>query len=178
MKQLILLDRDGVINYDSLDYIKHVNEFVFIPKAIESIVRLTVSGYLIGIATNQSGVSRGLYSEDTLTAIHQKMLSAIEQAGGKISALEYCVHLPEARCSCRKPEPGLLLSIARQLKITLHNVPFVGDRISDIQAALAVGAKPVMVLSPMTDREALKFYPEVPLYASLSEYVDYLLKSK
>ncbi len=174
--KLILLDRDGVINRDSLDYIKSVDEFILIPESIEAIARLTHAGYKIGVATNQSGVSRGLYTEDQLGAIHQKLLDSVQSSGGVIDRIEYCIHLPSELCSCRKPQPGMLHALAHYFNTSLEGVPFVGDRVSDIQAALTVGALPIMVLSSMTDRIGLKSYPNVPVYHSLADYVDQLLK--
>lgn len=177
MMKLILLDRDGVINQDSLDYIKSVDEFILIPDSVEAIARLTDAGYKIGVATNQSGVSRGLYTEAKLAAIHRKMIQAVCSAGGRIDAIEYCIHLPNENCSCRKPQPGMLNLLAKHFNCSLDGVPFVGDRVSDIQAALAAGASPVMVLSSMTDRIGLTFYPDVPIYDSLTDYVDQLLNN-
>jgi D-glycero-D-manno-heptose 1,7-bisphosphate phosphatase len=176
MTRLILLDRDGVINQDSLHYIKSVDEFILIPGSVEAIARLTAAGYKIGVATNQSGVSRGLYTEETLQIMHNKMIQAVQSAGGQIDAIEYCIHLPEEGCPCRKPQTGMLIALAKKLNFPLNQVPFVGDRVSDIQAALAVGANPVMVLSTMTDRSGLQAYPQVPVYQSLAEYVDQLLQ--
>lgn len=176
MKKVILLDRDGVINQDSFDYIKSPDEFIIIPGSMEAIARLHAAGYQLGIATNQSGVSRTYYSEQVLLSIHQKMMKAINAAGGDIAAIEYCVHLPSEDCSCRKPQPGMLIRLAERLDCDLTDVPFVGDRVSDIQAALAVGAKPVMVLSQMTDRIGLANYPQVPVYHSLAEWVDHWLQ--
>jgi D-glycero-D-manno-heptose 1,7-bisphosphate phosphatase len=175
MTRLILLDRDGIINKDSLSYIKSVDEFILIPGSVEAIARLTASGYKIAIATNQSGVSRGLYTETVLAEIHQKLINSVQAAGGTIDAIEYCIHLPSEHCYCRKPNPGMLLALAKQFNCSLKNVPFIGDRISDIEAALAVGASPVMVLSSMTDLVGLKAYPDIPVFDSLAEYVDQLL---
>lgn len=177
MTRLILLDRDGIINKDSLSYIKSVDEFILIPGSVEAIARLTAAGYKIAIATNQSGVSRGLYTEAVLAEIHQKLINSVQAAGGTIDAIEYCIHLPSENCYCRKPNPGMLLTLAKQLNCSLKNVPFIGDRISDIQAALAVGASPVMVLSSMTNLIGLKAYPDIPVFDSLAEYVDQLLHS-
>ncbi|MBA2709277.1 MAG: D-glycero-beta-D-manno-heptose 1,7-bisphosphate 7-phosphatase [Tatlockia sp.] len=178
MEKLIFLDRDGVINQDSLHYIKTVDEFVPITGSIEAIARLTQAGYLIGVATNQSGISRGYYSEQELAAIHNKMQELVNAAGGEIGLIEYCKHMPDSGCFCRKPQPGMLLSLGKRLGYPLTDVPFVGDRVSDIQAAEAAGAKPVLVLSPMTDRVGLQDYLHVPVFNSLSQYVDHLLASK
>lgn len=175
MNKIILLDRDGVINQDSLHYIKSVDEFIFLPGSIEAISRLTRAGYRIGVATNQSGVSRGFYDELELAAIHNKLLGEVRAAGGEIEAIEYCIHMPDAGCSCRKPQPGMLHALARRLNTSLENVPFIGDRVSDIEAAEAAGASPMIVLSPMTDRVALEHYSYVPIFHSLAECVDFLL---
>lgn len=176
MDKVILLDRDGVINYDSENYIKSEDEFIVIPESINAITRLTKAGYKIGVATNQSGVSRGLYSEEDLLAIHQKMIANVQKAGGSIDAVEYCIHLPEQNCYCRKPKPGMLFALAKKFQCSLMNIPFVGDRISDIQAAERVGAKPVIILSTMTDTFNLHLYPHVPVYNSLADFVDNFLK--
>jgi D-glycero-D-manno-heptose 1,7-bisphosphate phosphatase len=179
MNKVVLLDRDGVINQDSFGYIKSVEEFVPLPGSMEAIGRLTQVGYQIGVATNQSGVARGLYSEAMLQEIHKKMRHLAQLAGGEINAIEYCIHMPDAGCLCRKPGSGMLSALAKKLGCTnLEQVPFLGDRISDIQAAHAVGAKPVIILSTMTDRAALSSYPLVPVFHSLSEWVDYLLLSQ
>lgn len=175
MSKVVLLDRDGVINQDSLHYIKSVDEFIFLPGSIEAIVQLTVAGYRIGIATNQSGVSRGYYNETELAAIHEKMLSQVRAAGGEIEAIEYCIHMPDEGCFCRKPKPGMLHALAQRLDCLLTNVVFIGDRVSDVQAAEAAGAKPMIVLSPMTDRVGLQSYFHVPIFNSLATCVAYLL---
>ncbi len=175
MRKVVLLDRDGVINQDSLHYIKSVEEFIFLPGSIEAIARLTAAGYQIGVATNQSGVSRGYYNEVELAAIHEKMLSAIRAVGGEIAAIEYCSHMPDAGCFCRKPKPGMLHALAKRLDCSLAEVFFIGDRVSDIQTAEAAGAKSMVVLSPMTDRVGLLLYPHIPVFNSLALCVDYLL---
>ena len=175
--KVIILDRDGVINQDSLHYIKSQEEFIPVPGSIEAIAELTAAGYRIGIATNQSGVSRGYYSEQELWQIHAKMLTLVRAAGGEISAIEYCIHLPDAGCNCRKPQPGMLLALAKRLNCSLKQVPFIGDRVSDIQAAEAAGARPLVVLSPMTDRKNLQDYAYVPVFSSLAHCVDHLLTS-
>lgn len=179
MNKVLLLDRDGIINQDSLHYIKSVDEFIPLPESIDAIARLTRAGYRIGVATNQSGVSRGYYDEDELRAIHEKMLKLVHAVGGEIDAIEYCIHMPDENCPCRKPHPGMLKALAQRLDCSsLAEVPFVGDRVSDIQAAEAAGAFPILVLSPMTDRVGLQAYPHVPVFKSLALYVDYLLAAQ
>lgn len=177
MNKVVLLDRDGVINQDSLHYIKSAEEFVPVPGSIEAIARLTAEGYRIGVATNQSGVSRGYYDEEELAAIHEKMLYLVHAAGGEIAAIEYCIHMPEEGCFCRKPQPGMLLALAERLNCSLTDVPFIGDRVSDLQAAQTAGATPMLVLSPMTDRVGLEAYPHVPVFNSLALCVDHLLRA-
>lgn len=176
--RLIILDRDGIINQDSLDYIKSPAEFILLPDSAHAIARLTAAGYRVAVATNQSGIARGLYDQAQLTAIHEKMLTGVNAAGGRIDAIEYCPHMPDSGCPCRKPQPGLLLNIAKRLGCSLMDVPFVGDRVSDIQAAKAVGAKPILVLSSMTDKTVSALYPHVPVYHSLADYVSSLLDNK
>lgn len=178
MNKVVLLDRDGVINQDSLQYIKSVNEFIPIAGSIAAIARLSHAGYRIGVATNQSGIARALYTEKELQAIHAKMIALVKAAGGAIDAIEYCKHLPDAGCDCRKPQPGMLRALAKRLQCSLTGVYYVGDRVSDIQAAEAAGASPIMVLSPMTDRAGLLSYAHVPIFHSLSEWVDHLLASQ
>ena len=176
--KIIILDRDGVINEDSLNYIKSTEEFILIPGSCEAIARLTDAGYCVAVATNQSGIARGYYTEEQLAAIHEKMKANVLAAGGRVDFVIYCPHMPDAGCSCRKPKPGMLIAIAQHFDCSLNNVRFIGDRVSDIQAAEAAGALPIMVLSSMTDRLALAAYPNVPVYTSLAQYVDELLLSK
>ena len=174
--KLIILDRDGVINQDSLHYIKSPDEFILLPGSVEAIARLTAAGFSIAVATNQSGIARGYYDEAQLEAIHAKMMASVQAAGGRIDYVIHCPHMPEAGCSCRKPQPGMLLAIARHFDCLCVNVPFIGDRVSDIQAAEAAGAMGLAVLSPMTDRLGLAAYPHVPVFTSLAQCVDHLLR--
>lgn len=176
MKKVILLDRDGVINHDSVHYIKSPDEYEFIPGSVEAIVRLTQAGYKIGVATNQSGISRGYYDVDVLTQIHEKLVNTVKLAGGEISAIVYCPHHPNDGCACRKPNPGMLNQLAKLLHCRLKGVKFIGDRFSDIQAAQAAGATPVLVRSQMTEGFLLTPTASVPLFNSLAEATDWILK--
>jgi D-glycero-D-manno-heptose 1,7-bisphosphate phosphatase len=144
MKQIIL-DRDGVINQDSDAYIKSPEEWIPIEGSLEAIALLCQNDFHVVVATNQSGLARGLYDEPTLYQIHAKMQRMVAEKGGRISAIFYCPHGPDDGCDCRKPEPGLLLQFAERAKISLEGVPFVGDTLRDIQAAQAVGAHPFLV---------------------------------
>ena len=143
--KLAIIDRDGVINYDSDQYIKTPAEWKPIPQSLEAIARLNHAGYRVVVATNQSGVGRGLFDMSTLNAIHDKMYRALANVGGRIDALFFCPHMDENNCDCRKPKPGMLLDIAKRFNVDLKNIPFSGDSLKDLQAAQAVGAKPILV---------------------------------
>ena len=145
--KLVILDRDGTINQDSDNYIKSPLEWKPIPGSLEAIARLTQGGWRCVVATNQSGIARGLFDMATLNAIHAEMHRAVNQAGGRIEAIFFCPHAADSRCDCRKPEPGMLLEIARRFNVSLKDVYMVGDSLKDTQAAAAAGARPVLVLT-------------------------------
>ena len=143
--KLVILDRDGVINQDSDAYVKSPDEWRALPGSPEAIARLTQAGYHVVVATNQSGIGRGLFEVATLNAIHDRMHKVIALAGGRIDAVFYCPHAQDADCTCRKPKPGLLEDIGRRFNTDLTNVPVIGDALRDLQAAAAVGAQPILV---------------------------------
>lgn len=145
--KLVILDRDGVINHDSDQFIKSPDEWKPIAGSLEAIARLNQWGYRVVVATNQSGVGRGLFDMDTLNAIHEKMHRSVMQVGGRIDAVFFCPHSAEEKCECRKPKPGLLRQIAERYNTDLAGVPMVGDSLRDLQTALAVGARPYLVLT-------------------------------
>src|SRR5262245_15115916 len=145
--KLVILDRDGVINFDSDAYIKNPDEWKPVPGSLKAIARLTQAGHHVVVATNQSGIGRGLFEMATLNAIHDKMHRAAGQAGGRIDAVFYCPHASEAGCDCRKPKPGLLEEIGRRFGTSLKDVPFIGDSLRDLECAVAVGARPILVLT-------------------------------
>ncbi|MFL2561403.1 MAG: D-glycero-beta-D-manno-heptose 1,7-bisphosphate 7-phosphatase [Arenicellales bacterium] len=142
---LVIVDRDGVINFDSDAYIKSVSEWVAIPGSLEALARLSRADYRVVVATNQSGIARGLYNMATLNRIHQKMAKALGEQGGRIDAIFFCPHGPDDGCHCRKPKPGLLHEISERLKVGLAGVPVVGDSLSDLECADATGALPMLV---------------------------------
>ncbi len=146
-RRLVILDRDGVINHESEDFIRTPAEWVPIEGSLEGIARLTRAGYTVAVATNQSGIGRGLIDRAALEAIHRKMRRAVADAGGAIDRIAYCPHAPEDGCDCRKPRPGLLRELAAHYGVSLAGVPFIGDTERDIDAALAVGARPMLVLT-------------------------------
>lgn len=141
----IMVDRDGVINQDSDAYIKSPEEWEPIPGSLEALAMFHENGYKVVVITNQSGLGRGLYNRDTLARIHEKMHRLVEDAGGQIDGIYFCPHGPDDGCDCRKPKPGLLKNFAIDKQVVLENVPFIGDTLKDIEAAIAVGAKPILV---------------------------------
>lgn len=143
--KLVILDRDGVINRDSAAFIKSPHEWIALPGSIEAIAGLCRAGFRVVIATNQSGVGRGLFSEQILDDIHAKLEAAVLAGGGRISGVFVCPHLPEAGCDCRKPKPGLLNQIASAFDVALTGIPMIGDSLRDLEAAVAVGGQPVLV---------------------------------
>jgi D-glycero-D-manno-heptose 1,7-bisphosphate phosphatase len=176
--KLVILDRDGVINYDSPSYIKGPDEWKPIPRSLDAIARLTQADYRVVVATNQSGVGRRLFDMATLNAIHDKMHRAVAQAGGRIDAVFYCPHAMEANCGCRKPKPGLLEDIGRRFNTSLQDVPCIGDQLRDLQSAATVGAQPILVLTgkgAKTQREG-GLPPNTRVYADLADAVKSLVR--
>jgi D-glycero-D-manno-heptose 1,7-bisphosphate phosphatase len=145
--KLVILDRDGVINHDSDQFIKNPDEWRPIGGSLEAIARLTQAGYRVVVATNQSGVGRGLFDMPTLNAIHEKMHKAVAHVGGRIDAVFFCPHAAEANCSCRKPKSGMIEEIAARYNVDLHGVPAIGDSLRDLEAAGRLGAQPMLVLT-------------------------------
>lgn len=143
--KLVILDRDGVINFDSDQYVKSPEEWKPIPGALAAIARLNQAGYRVLVASNQSGVGRGLFDMQTLNAIHAKMHKLVAQAGGHIDAVFFCPHAADAECECRKPKTGLFADIAARLHCELTGVPTVGDSLRDLQAGVAMGCRPFLV---------------------------------
>lgn len=176
--KLIILDRDGVINEDSDDYIKSPEEWIPISGSLEAIARLTRAGYRIAVATNQSGVARGLFDLETLQGIHDKMCGAVTAAGGEIAAIFFCPHGPDDGCACRKPRPGMLRDIGTRFAVGLGGVPAVGDSLRDVQAAQAVGARPILVRTGKGKNTVRRGdgLAGVEIYADLAAAADALLR--
>ena len=175
--KLIVLDRDGVINHDSAAYIKSPAEWRPIPGGAQAIARLNEAGYHVVVATNQSGVGRGMFDMDTLNAIHAKMHATLAQAGARVDAVFFCPHAAEDKCACRKPRTGMLEDIGHRFNTSLAGVPMVGDSIRDMQAYTAMGGAPMLVLTGngRRTRRDPAFDPATPVYADLSAAVDALL---
>ena len=145
--KLIILDRDGVINYDREEFIKSPDEWRPIPGSLEAIARLNHAGFRVVVATNQSGLGRRLLDTATLISIHDRLHKALAQAGGRIDAVFFCPHTADADCDCRKPKAGMLFDIGRRFGVELTGVPCIGDSLRDLQAAEACGAQPILVLT-------------------------------
>ncbi len=174
--KLVILDRDGVINLESPSYIKSPDEWHAIPGSLEAIARLNKAGYVLAVATNQSGIGRGILSIATLTAIHTKMRRELQKKGGYINKIVFCPHTPEDNCACRKPKPGLLLQLAQYFSCSLHEVPFIGDKLTDVEAALKVGAQPILINNTKSDeRQSSDLH--IPQYSNLQMAVDDIIQS-
>jgi len=145
--KLVILDRDGTINEDRDDYVKSADEWAPVPGALEAIARLNHAGWHTVVATNQSGLARGLFDMAALNAIHARMNRELAEVGGRIDAIFFCPHAEVDECGCRKPKPGMLREISERMNVELADVPVVGDSLRDLQAAAAVGAKPILVLT-------------------------------
>jgi D-glycero-D-manno-heptose 1,7-bisphosphate phosphatase len=173
-RRLVILDRDGVINHDSPAFIKSPDEWLPIDGSLAAIGALSAAGFDVAVASNQSGVGRKLLDKPTLEAIHSKMLSLVREAGGDISQVIYCQHHPDDDCDCRKPKPGMLKELSRRYGVPMTNVPVIGDSVRDIDAAIAVGARPIVVRTGngMKTEEALKARGDnVEVYADLADAV-------
>jgi D-glycero-D-manno-heptose 1,7-bisphosphate phosphatase len=176
--KLVILDRDGVINEDSESFIKTPEEWIPIQGSLEAISRLNESGYRVVVASNQSGVGRGLLNIETLNSIHEKMKNMLAEVGGHIDAIYFCPHKPSDGCDCRKPLPGLFTKIAGHLRTSLTDVVAIGDSPRDIEAAIAAGASPVLVYSGKTraDNSNEKLIG-IPAFDNLAGAVDDLLEN-
>ena len=175
--KLVILDRDGVINQDSDQFIKNTTEWKPIPGSLEAIAKLNHAGYHVVVASNQSGIGRGLLDMGALNAINVKMYRVLAQMGGRIDALFYCPHAAEANCDCRKPKPGMFIDIAQRFNVNLAGVPSVGDSLRDLQAAAMAGAQPVLVLTGKGSKtRAGGGVPDsTPVFADLAEAVRHII---
>jgi len=180
--RLIILDRDGVINEDSEDFIKSPEEWHAIPGSLEAISRLCKAEYRVVVISNQSGVARGLLTLNTLNRIHQKMLDQLHAMGGEINAIFFCPHGPDEGCSCRKPMPGLFNDLQQRLNCSFEGVDALGDSLRDLQAAKSVSANPVLVRTgkglkteaQLESHELREALGEVPVFDDLAAYVESL----
>lgn len=173
---LIILDRDGVINFDSEHYIKSPDEWLPIPGSLEAVEKLKRLGYQIALATNQSGISRGLYTDAILQNIHEKMQEKLSKRNAKIDFIAYCPHHPDDNCQCRKPKTGMLLQIAQQFECKLDDVYFVGDSLCDVDVAQKVNCKPILVKTGNGKSTLSKLNNQVRIqaYENLLDFVNHL----
>ena len=177
----IILDRDGVINHDSDDYIKHPDEWIAIDGSLDAITRLNQAGYSVCVATNQSGLGRGLFDLETLTMIHQKMYDGLENLGGHINMIAYCPHHPDAQCSCRKPSTGLLAAINEHFTLNPDTTWMVGDTAKDLECAGRMGIRAALVLTGKGMGELQKgavSRETTPIFENLNAFVEWLLSNR
>ncbi|MCL6414244.1 D-glycero-beta-D-manno-heptose 1,7-bisphosphate 7-phosphatase [Aestuariirhabdus sp. Z084] len=175
---LIILDRDGVINQDSDDYVKSLAEWIPIPGSIEAIAKLSQAGYSIAIATNQSGLGRGYFQQSDLDAMHQRLVALVEAAGGSIDHIAYCPHAPDDGCACRKPASGLIDTIEQALGVSAKGSYMVGDSLRDLQAGVSKGSLPVLVRTGKGERTLAKgdsLLDQAQVYDSLEAFSTALL---
>lgn len=182
--KLVILDRDGTINEDRDDYVKSPEEWVPVPGALEAIARLNHNGWHTVVATNQSGIGRGLFDMAALNAMHLKMHQMLAVQGGRVDAVFFCPHVTEDRCDCRKPLPGLFRQIGERFTIDLADVPVVGDTLRDLQAGAAAGCEPHLVRTGkaaperMDDAQVAELVAQVPgtrVHASLDAFASWLI---
>jgi D-glycero-D-manno-heptose 1,7-bisphosphate phosphatase len=178
--KLVILDRDGTINEDSDEYVKSPSEWQPLPGALEAIARLNHAGWHVVVATNQSGLGRGLFDVASLNAMHAKMYSMLAAVGGRVDAVFYCPHAPDEACRCRKPEPGLFEQIAERYGVDIHGIPAVGDSQRDLLAAVTAGCEPHLVLtgkaSTLNGRALPEGYPATTVvHQDLAAFAEYLV---
>lgn len=176
----IILDRDGVINYDSTEYIKSPDEWEAIPGSLEAIAQLNRAGYRVVVVTNQSGVARGYYDLETLDHIHEKLQTELASVGGHIDEIFFCPHHPDEHCVCRKPKPGMFYKVREKYNVNFGDTFFIGDSLSDMEVAAAVGCKPILVLTG-NGKKTLDKNPElsnIKVFSDLAEAVQHILHLK
>ena len=179
VKGLVILDRDGVINRDSAEFVKNTDEWKPISGSIEAIAKLSKGGYTVTVASNQSGLARGLFDRNALRAMHRKLRHLVIAKGGHIDRIVVCPHGPKDGCRCRKPAPALLLRLARYYGTSLDGVPAVGDSLRDLEAAVAAGATPILVRTGNGTKVAANLpasLRSVPVFDDLAAVADELLK--
>ncbi len=175
--KLIILDRDGVINHDSDNFIKSVDEWSPIEGSLEAITKLQQHGYKIVVLTNQSGIARGFYTLNTLFAMHDKFRQLLQQKGSKVDAIFYCPHGPDDACDCRKPDIGLYKKVQALFSVNLENIVTVGDSYRDLEAAIQVGSLPVLVKTGKGERTLQEKQSQInafniPVFENLAEFVN------
>lgn len=177
--RLLILDRDGVINQDSAEFVKSAEEWLPLPGSIDAIARLSKAGYTVAVATNQSGLARGLFDTAALEAMHAKLRALVADEGGRVGEIAVCPHGPDDGCECRKPRPGLLLQLAEHYNVDLKDVAFVGDAPRDLEAALAAGAEPMLVRTGKglkAERTLTEALTDIAVFDDLAAAADALIE--
>ena len=177
MTKLIILDRDGVINEDSDNYIRSPEEWLPLAGSIEAMAKLHKAGFIVTVATNQSGLARGYFNLDTLTAMHAKMNSLLAQEQGRVSAVKYCAHSPDDQCQCRKPLPGMINELIKEFRATPAETWMIGDSLRDLQAGQAAGCKVALVKTGKGVRTLAKGegLEGVPVFEDLADFTNFIL---
>ena len=176
--KLVILDRDGVINQDSSDFVKSADEWIPLDGSILAIAALSKAGFTVAIASNQSGLARGLFGQAALDTMHEKLHGLVSAAGGRVDRIVVCPHGPGDGCDCRKPKAGMLYEIARHYAVSLHGVPIIGDSLRDLQAAVAARARPILVRTGNGQQTAEKLpaeLAEIDVYENLAAAATALL---
>jgi D-glycero-D-manno-heptose 1,7-bisphosphate phosphatase len=183
IEKLVILGRDGILNLYREDHVKAPDEWEPVPGALEAVARLNHAGWHTVVATNQSGIGRGMIDMAAVNAVHAHMMQRLQQAGGRLDAVFFCPHTPEDECNCRKPKPGLLLQIGRRYGIELSTVPMVCDTLRDLQAALAAGCEPHLVRTGRAEalsvdelRHIIEQVPSTEVHSDLGAFAEYLLE--
>ena len=178
-RRLVVLDRDGVINFDSKNFIKTPSEWRPLPGSLDAIAALVKAGFEVIVATNQSGVGRGLFDTGTLDEIHRKMTESVEAVGGMLHGIFVCPHRPDEDCECRKPNPGLLRQIEKQFDCSLVDQPAIGDSTRDLEAAKSVGARPILVRTGngAVTEKLLGQADDVPVFDDLAGAARFLIRN-
>ena len=178
--KLIILDRDGVINHDRDDFVKSADEWIPLTGSLDAIAFLTQAGYTIAVATNQSGIGRGLFTMQELSEMHQKMHKLVQQAGGQIDGICFCPHTAASQCQCRKPEPGMVLDSINRFSAKANEVYMVGDSLRDLQAIAAAGGKPILVRTGKGQKTLSQQHDQLPagtqIFDDLMAFSQYLMQ--
>ena len=176
---LVILDRDGVINRDSAEFVKSADEWIPLPGSIDAIASLSRGGFTVTVASNQSGLARGLFDRNALRGMHRKLRRLVDKAGGNVERIVVCPHGPDDGCDCRKPAPGLIHRLARHFGTTAHGTPVVGDSLRDLEAAAAAGARPILVRTgngSKTETELSGALTTTPVFDDLAAVAKHLLE--
>lgn len=181
--RLVILGRDGILNVYRDDHVKAPDEWEPIPGALEAVARLNHAGWHTVVATNQSGIGRGMIDMASVNAVHQRMMQKLSEVGGRLDAVFFCPHTPEDNCECRKPKPGLMRQIAMRYGIEPRTVPMVADTLRDLLAAHAAGCEPHLVrtgrAAALTDAQVVEIVQQVPateVHDGMSDFVDFILE--